>query len=423
MRNLMETLISPQKKETLISHADIRHRWHSFPAKYPPELPAEFILKYTNENETVLDPMFGSATTLIETQKYNRKSIGIDIDPLSIINAKGKLNVSNPDEIKRNYHKIVDTTSNLSITDSSDSEEIFESQYTQKTKDFIRYWFPQENINALVVLSKQIANIDDEAIRDFYFSILSSIIITKNGNVCYAADLAHTRPHKVTNKKILKPYTEFDKKFNKIVQEHMQSYNSNRFNRPVIIHGDAKKCSLDSNSIDLVITSPPYANNAIDYLRAHKFALVWMGYSIEQISDMRKTMIGEESAMTIEHLISGRNINKIVNHISLLNKSKGRKLSKYYLDMYMVIKEMYRVLKPNKHAVLVVASSIMEGMDILTHECIIELAEIIGFELSNVRVREIDRNKRMLPVSTNVKVESQIESRMHSEFIIDLKKG
>ncbi len=42
------------------------HKAHSFPAKFPPQLPRKFILELTNPGDTVLDPMMGSGTTLLE---------------------------------------------------------------------------------------------------------------------------------------------------------------------------------------------------------------------------------------------------------------------------------------------------------------------------------------------------------------------
>ncbi len=46
-----------------------------------PQIPNQFLKRYTNENDWVLDPFVGSGTTLIECRKLNRNGIGIDIDP------------------------------------------------------------------------------------------------------------------------------------------------------------------------------------------------------------------------------------------------------------------------------------------------------------------------------------------------------
>ncbi len=75
------------------------HNFHSFPAKFPPQLPNKFIMALTEPNDSVLDPMMGSGTTILEACLCGRHGIGCDIDPLSILISQIK--VANID-IKKN---------------------------------------------------------------------------------------------------------------------------------------------------------------------------------------------------------------------------------------------------------------------------------------------------------------------------------
>ena len=59
------------------------HSLHAFAAKFPPQLPRVFIEGLTEAGESVLDPMVGSGTTLVEAFLCGRKAIGLDIDPLA----------------------------------------------------------------------------------------------------------------------------------------------------------------------------------------------------------------------------------------------------------------------------------------------------------------------------------------------------
>ena len=59
------------------------HHLHSFPAKFPPQLPRKFINELTNPGELVLDPMIGSGTTVLEALLAGRLGLGVDIDPLA----------------------------------------------------------------------------------------------------------------------------------------------------------------------------------------------------------------------------------------------------------------------------------------------------------------------------------------------------
>ncbi|MGB9839035.1 TRM11 family SAM-dependent methyltransferase [Thermovenabulum sp.] len=63
----------------------------SYRGNFAPQIPRNIILRYSNVGDTVLDPMVGSGTTLIETKLLNRKGIGFDINPDSVELAKNNL--------------------------------------------------------------------------------------------------------------------------------------------------------------------------------------------------------------------------------------------------------------------------------------------------------------------------------------------
>jgi hypothetical protein len=72
--------------------------------------------------------------------------------------------------------------------------------------------------------------------------------------------------------------------------------------------------------------------------------------------------------------------------------------------------------------VIVVATSLLNGIDVETHKCLGEIGETAGFELAHIGERIIHRDRRMLPTSYN-KSNSLIEARMHNEFVIGLWKN
>ncbi len=77
-----------------------RGNWitHGLNAKYrgnfAPQIPRNMILRYSNENEIVLDPFCGSGTTMIETKLLNRKGVGVDINKDALLLTWNRLDFS-----------------------------------------------------------------------------------------------------------------------------------------------------------------------------------------------------------------------------------------------------------------------------------------------------------------------------------------
>lgn len=60
------------------------HAIHPFAAKFPPQIPRLFIEELTQSGDSILDPMAGSGTTLVEALLLKREAFGFDIDPLAV---------------------------------------------------------------------------------------------------------------------------------------------------------------------------------------------------------------------------------------------------------------------------------------------------------------------------------------------------
>ncbi len=422
------------------------HNFHAFPAKFPPQLPSLFIKQLTQPGDVVLDPMAGSGTTLVEAVLAKRIGVGCDIDPLALMISKVKTTPLDPMLVGKTGYRISHHAQQLLKGNPHNLWRI-KAAWTPKTRDFVDYWFMPQTQLELLALSHVIDRLDDASLRQFFRLIFSSIIITKSGGVSLARDLAHTRPHRAKviydaagevlegmalvkegnprlphiSKTLSSPVKEFDKRLNKAL-DGVRLLSRLKEAQTILAQANAQALPLASNSVDLIVTSPPYASNAIDYMRAHKFSLVWFGYPIEALGQARRKYVGGETTMDMRFESLPDYPTKIVQEVHRLDEKKGRVLHRYYSEMKRVLREMHRVLKPGKAAILVVGSSVMRGRDTETGRCLADIGTTLGFTLVDIGVRYIDRDRRMMPAGNRIDLSSQIQRRMHQEFVIGFLK-
>jgi hypothetical protein len=122
--------------------------------------------------------------------------------------------------------------------------------------------------------------------------------------------------------------------------------------------GDSRALRLEDGSVDGIITSPPYSI-ALDYVSNDAHALRELGHNL---SEIREEFIGV--------------------------RGKGQtRVDLYNEDIKLSLREMLRVLKPEKYAVIVIGNATYLGQEIKTVEFTTDYAEKVGFKL----VKNIDK--------------------------------
>jgi len=394
------------------------HDLHAFAAKFPPQLPRAFIRSLTRYGDVVLDPMMGSGTTVVEALLEGRRGIGLDIDPLALRLSTVKTTRLELDNLRYAGDKVLLRASAL-LSDGRVVEKELRRRFDERTQAFINYWFLPTTQRELMALVLAIEDVTDRSVRHFLELTFSSIIVTKSGGVSLARDLAHSRPHLDKTKVPKNALEQFALRLRKNFVSIAQLTTNGTL--AAVLAGDAREMPIAAGSIDLIVTSPPYAN-AIDYMRAHKFSLVWLGGSVATLSKLRSGYIGSERTGHISSISLPDLPQMILQHLAERDSTRSAILRKYFIDMKSVLVESHRVLRSNGAAIVVVGTSLMRGIDIQTHYCLADIAAAIGFDVVGVVKRILDRNKRMMPARFVKKTNFMIEQRMHEEYVIGLLK-
>ncbi|MCZ6689677.1 MAG: DNA methyltransferase [Planctomycetota bacterium] len=383
------------------------HSLHPFPARFPPQIPALFIEGLTEPGETVLDPLVGSGTVLVEAIQRGRTGIGSDLDPLAVLISSAKATPLDPDQVQSVYEEVMERAEKSAPPDVSD----------EKLREFREYWFLPETANDLAGLIAAIQPVADPAIRRFLQVVFSSTIVAKSAGVSLARDLAHSRPHRDRAKKVRPVRQEFERKFRK-AREILESIFHSK-GEAMIFRADARNLPIRSNSVDLILTSPPYSS-AVDYVRAHKFTLNWLGYGLDFLTRLRRTYLGAETIGEETEPPPGASADS-VERVAKVDRRRSLHMARYFKDLQRVLGECHRVLRPGRAIVWVVGSSRVRGVDVDTPRVVTELACSIGFRSVGSRERHLDRDKRVLPLGRSSRGEG-IEARVKTEAVIGLIK-
>ena len=402
------------------------HGLHAFAAKCPPPLVRYGLRYYSRRGDTVLDPMAGSGTTLVEAKLNERNSVGIEIDPLARLVAKVKCNHLRAAAIKAASGRLLNNVRRdlLALRSRRPPSAVIDRA---KLPEFTNrdHWFLPTVATSLALLAHHIEHLPsvDRRLRDFLWVAFSSTILSKT-SVANARDIIHSRHHHHTHTEtpdVIRRYEDRVALMAKQVAELPQTST-----RAVVHKGDARQLRIEAESVDLVFTSPPYVT-ALDYTRAHFLAVPWMRnvlrISLEEYLRLGMSYIGTERGpkprtFEIDRRVEDSEIlTEALTQIAADSPYDAKITQRYFLDMKRVLANIARVLRDRKHAILVVCPSHIRRIRVPTHEILVKLAAATGLRLKQQHVRMISERRRILPY-----MQGPLGGRMSTEYVLVFQK-
>lgn len=389
---------------------------HPFPARMAPGIALSVMADM--DESVVLDPMMGSGTVLAMARANGHRGIGFDIDPLAVLISKVWTTPIDANIIRGEAESVLEEArrdfKNLTVADA------YPCEADEETGKFIRYWFDGYARRQLAALSMTIQRTKPSATRNALWCAFSRLIISKQSGASRAMDLSHSRPHRAFDVAPTKPFNKFLSAIELVITNTIDKNSSDVGPEPAIKMGDARRMPLKDNSVDLVLTSPPYLN-AIDYVRCSKFSLVWMGYQIADLREVRTESVGTEAA---DESLDDKEVTTIIDALKLrpqLDKRFERILGRYIHDMRRAVAEVGRVLSKTGRVVYVVGENTLRGTYIRNSVIVTKLAELAGLSIKERRRRTLPACRRYMPPPSTA--EGMMDARMRREVVLSFARA
>lgn len=332
---------------------------HPYPAKFPITTAERFILEYSDEFDTVLDPFVGSGTTVLASSSCNRYGVGLDINGIAIMISKFKLlQLTREDLIE--LEKFIENIKNDAHNENYGPLVEYNS---------INHWFCDEAIIGLSCIKNNIVSFFNNNERLLLFSrlTLSSIINTvsnQESDTRYAAVIKEG----ITVDYVIELYEKKLHVFSEILLNCKRNEevlaNSN-----VFLH-NSKNCDevIKKNSVDLIVTSPPYPNT-YDYYLYHKHRMLWLDEDFQLARD--------------EEIGSRR-------EFSSLKHSQDN----FDQDLFKIFSSCNIVLKNNAKIVIIIGDGKIQGEKYDSYEHTKKICEEIGWELLDYSYTNLDKTSK-----------------------------
>ena len=424
--------ISPSQRNQVLKKDLPIHQWYRFVLSFPPHLVRHYMARFDIPSDgTVLDPFCGTGTTLVECKKIGIRSIGIESNPIAHFASEVKTNWEvSPGELWEHAVKVAELTdatlksdgltSNLSdikTNGSVDSQDELCALSEEQTKLLIKGSISPVPLHKTIRLLQSIDKYRHPIFSKYERLAVALALVDSIGNLRFGPEVG------VGKSKDDAPVVVnwLDKVRTTAEDINLTKGFPNADSQ--VIWGDARSMPsrIAPNSIDAVITSPPYPNEK-DYTRTTRLESVILGfikngYGLRNIkrglikSNTRGVYKDDDDDLIVSQFSEVLELaDKIERERVRLNKTSGferlypRVTKLYFGGMARHLAELRRFLKPGANLAYVVGdqASYLRVL-IRTGQCLSEIAQSLGYE-----VVELDLFRTRFSTATKQNLQEEV---------------
>ena len=262
----------------------------SYRACYKPQLPEYFIKRHAAPGSVVFDPFLGRGTTLVEARLHGCRTIGSDVNPLSIRLTLPRLRPPTLNQVKDRLNSVV---LNSAETEMAGLLEFFHPDTLQEIQGWMAYFQQRRELGLMDGVDEWIEMVAASRLTGHSNGFFSVYTLPPNQAVSI------NRQRKINAK--LKQRPEYRntrllilKKTRSLFRDALPDGFSDH--RPKLFQASADAIpQVASNSVDLVVTSPPFLNE-VDYLQDNWMRMWFCGIELAKPSLWQLRSIPEWTA-------------------------------------------------------------------------------------------------------------------------------
>ena len=384
------------------------HGWFTYPAGFSFKAVEHSISEANLKigKSTIYDPFMGSGTTNIVAKTLGYNSIGVEAHPFVYRITKTKLNWNiNFDELSKAIESI--------------QKQVLKTEKPLKIKEFLAEEFPElilkcflpETLFDLLTIRNKINSLNLS--KDVLEFMRTALICSLRDVSIAATGWPYIAPNKIKitsmSKKGWETYkNQLYKMYGHLTEIKRTAYKGKTVHQ--ILYGDSRNTTalIKDESADHIFTSPPYLNN-FDYADRTRLEMYFMGDAKNwgEISAQVRTKLMTSATtqinrndMRYEFLEAFKFecpepytfLHNAVRQLSSVRLTKGGKKSYdlmtigYFNDIYQIIKDNFRVLRPHSKALYILGDSAPYGVHIPTDELIGQIGVAIGFKNYQIQI-------------------------------------
>lgn len=345
--------------------------FHWYPARFVSQIPSNLIGYFTEKGDTVLDPFCGSGTSLVEAFRLDRKPIGVDLNPTAIIITKARLAKTSVDQFDSFNAQISAAITQKLFSKTDDILSLVPNL------DENRKWYHPNTLAELACIYSVILEVDDNpqesTILKCCFSAILNKVCSQDRHFGWICDRVYPKTYKYIN--AIERFNEKISQFRSYIINFEKSLKDTEprivsYDNIKIYRSDARDLSgvIEDNSVDLVVTSPPYLS-VTDYNKSFRLTTLWFGPN--NWEEIARSEIGAR-----------------------FKRSRRSSFEDYMNDTSRYMTELHRVLQLGKYLCLVLGESSSHPAYI---EALINISGSLGFNKIHSIERKISIQRRLFP--------------------------